>query len=214
MKKLSLHFSLSDFTRDQVNERMKSKASQLIYPTDEHIKNMSALCTRVLDNAQKMMNCPLKIVRGYSTPELSKQIGSNRSSDHTKGIAADVAISDKYLSDPGSKQLIRSNKELIKKITGHDVVVGANMNYWLFSSILLRKDRLCATEIIAEFGDSPARPAWIHLSYDGSLAPGKIFHTGFWTNYKKQEIDVNTALLLGTRGSEFYNSENPIQPSS
>tara|TARA_Y100001951_G_C11099949_1_gene161460 strand:- start:57 stop:539 length:483 start_codon:yes stop_codon:yes gene_type:complete len=85
---LSKHFKLSEFTKSQVAVRkgIKNTASS------GEIKNLTDLCYGVLEKARVKFDRPVTINSGFRCLELNRAIGSGDSSQHCKGMAADIEI--------------------------------------------------------------------------------------------------------------------------
>lgn len=56
----------------------------------EHVANLTLLVTKVLDPLREAYGKPITVNSGYRSPELNRQIGGAASSDHLKGMAADI----------------------------------------------------------------------------------------------------------------------------
>jgi uncharacterized protein YcbK (DUF882 family) len=79
---LSKHFALDEF----VSPRDKVK------PTDAHLENLKDLCELALEPLREALGRPLKITSGYRSPQYNKSVGGAPGSQHTSGIAADIAL--------------------------------------------------------------------------------------------------------------------------
>ena len=104
--KLSANFSVSELTRSQTATRKGIDNS----PNDEQLANLRALCENVLQPIRDHFGKPVRISSGLRVPELNTAIGGSTTSDHCKGMAADIEI-------PGV-----DNKELAEWI-------GANLEF-------------------------------------------------------------------------------------
>ena len=58
--------------------------------------NLKALVDNVLQPLRDAWGGPLFINSGYRSPELNKAVGGAATSQHTKGCAADVGVTDPY----------------------------------------------------------------------------------------------------------------------
>ena len=85
---LSKHFKLSEFTKSQVAVRKGIKNT----PSSGEIKNLTDLCYGVLEKARAKFDRPVTINSGFRCLELNHAIGSGDSSQHCKGMAADIEI--------------------------------------------------------------------------------------------------------------------------
>ena len=106
MTKLSANFSVSELTRSQTATRKGIDNN----PNDEQLSNLRALCENVLQPIRDHFGKPVRISSGLRVPELNAAIGGSTTSDHCKGMAADIEI-------PGV-----DNKELAEWI-------GANLEF-------------------------------------------------------------------------------------
>jgi hypothetical protein len=104
--KLSANFSVSELTRSQTATRKGIDNS----PNEEQLASLQALCENVLQPIREHFGKPVRISSGLRVPELNSAIGGSTTSDHCKGMAADIEI-------PGV-----DNKELAEWI-------GANLEF-------------------------------------------------------------------------------------
>ena len=86
--KLSGHFSLAELTKSQTATRKGIDNK----PTLDHIKNLTELCTQVLEPTRRNFGKPMVISSGYRSEELCEAIGSSKNSQHAKGEAADFEM--------------------------------------------------------------------------------------------------------------------------
>ena len=88
MTKLSANFSVSELTRSQTATRKGIDNS----PNDEQLANLKAMCENVLQPIRDYFGKPVRISSGLRVPELNAAIGGSTTSDHCKGMAADIEI--------------------------------------------------------------------------------------------------------------------------
>ena len=96
--KLTANFSLLELTKSQTAERKGIDNT----PSPEHQENLKLLCESVLQPVRDHFGKVVTISSGYRSPELCTAIGSNITSQHAKGQAADFEIfgvSNKELAD-------------------------------------------------------------------------------------------------------------------
>ena len=86
--KLTQNFSLSELTRSQTATR-KGIVNQ---PNDEQLANLVALCECVLHPIRDHFGTSVRISSGLRVPELNAAIGGSTTSDHCKGMAADIEV--------------------------------------------------------------------------------------------------------------------------
>tara|TARA_R110000822_G_scaffold104990_3_gene232233 strand:+ start:96 stop:554 length:459 start_codon:yes stop_codon:yes gene_type:complete len=84
--KLTQNFSLSELTRSQTATRKGIDNTA----NDEQLANLVALCENVLQPIRDHFGKPLRISSGLRVPELNTAIGGSSTSDHTRGMAADI----------------------------------------------------------------------------------------------------------------------------
>ena len=86
--KLTQNFSLSELTRSQTATR-KGIDNQ---PNDEQLANLVALCECVLQPIRDHFGTSVRISSGLRVPELNAAIGGSTTSDHCRGMAADIEV--------------------------------------------------------------------------------------------------------------------------
>ena len=86
--KLTQNFSLSELTRSQTATR-KGIENQ---PNDEQLANLVALCECVLQPIRDHFGKSVRISSGLRVPELNAAIGGSTTSDHCRGMAADIEV--------------------------------------------------------------------------------------------------------------------------
>ena len=86
--KLTQNFSLSELTRSQTATR-KGIENQ---PHDEQLANLVALCECVLQPIRDHFGKSVRISSGLRVPELNAAIGGSTTSDHCRGMAADIEV--------------------------------------------------------------------------------------------------------------------------
>ncbi len=85
---LSKHFKLEEFEKSMTATRkgIENKAGS------GEIKNLTDLCYGVLEPVRVKFDKPITITSGYRSEELCVAINSKKTSQHTKGEAADFEI--------------------------------------------------------------------------------------------------------------------------
>jgi len=81
---LSKHFKLEEL----VSPNDKAK------PSKEVLENLKELCEEALEPLRNAIGKPLTITSGYRSPGYNASIGGAKGSQHTLGIAVDIAIPD------------------------------------------------------------------------------------------------------------------------
>ena len=85
------HFRLSEFVRSDTATRLGIDNS---INDPEIIANIKNLCEHVLEPLRAYANCPILINSGYRCPQLNATVGGSRRSQHMKGEACDIRITD------------------------------------------------------------------------------------------------------------------------
>ena len=85
---LSKHFKLEEFTKSMTATR-KGISNE---PGSGEIKNLENLCYEILEPLRARYDLPITITSGYRSEKLSEAIGSKSTSQHCKGMAADIEI--------------------------------------------------------------------------------------------------------------------------
>ena len=88
--KLSNNFSLKEMVKSQTAERKGINNN----PSEDHMNNLKLLCENVLQPVRDHFGKVVTVSSGYRSPELCEAIGSSKSSQHAKGLAADFEIFD------------------------------------------------------------------------------------------------------------------------
>jgi zinc D-Ala-D-Ala carboxypeptidase len=92
--RLSEHFELWEFTK---SETAKEKGIKNI-PGEDHINNLKKLCLNVLEPAREKFGV-IDISSGFRNPELNREVGGEKTSQHQYGEAADIVPRDYNLWD-------------------------------------------------------------------------------------------------------------------
>ena len=125
--KLSSHFTLEEMCRSGVATRHKIKNIPDIVQT-EHLRR---LCLNVLEPLRRRFGV-IRITSGFRSPELNERVGGVRSSQHLRGEAADIHISN---METGRKMFdfIRKNLVYDQLLFEHSMRNGA---CWLHVSYI------------------------------------------------------------------------------
>ena len=86
--KLSDNFSLKEMIKSQTALRKDIDNE----PGEEEIENLKLLCENVLQPVREYYGKAVRVNSGYRSPELNSAIGGSKTSDHCKGMAADIEI--------------------------------------------------------------------------------------------------------------------------
>lgn len=93
--RLSPHFDLSEFTRS--NTALLLKIDNV--PNLQEIENLTNLCINVLEPARMITNAQIYITSGFRSPTLNHAVGGVPSSQHCKGLAADLRVYTQFYTD-------------------------------------------------------------------------------------------------------------------
>lgn len=88
-KMLSEHFSLEEMTRSGVAIRMRIDNN----PDEEQVENMRQLCRNVLEPVRRRFGVT-RITSGFRSQALNTAVGGAPDSQHLRGEAADLHISN------------------------------------------------------------------------------------------------------------------------
>ncbi len=86
--KLSDNFSLKEMIKSQTALRKDIDNE----PGEKEIENLKLLCENVLQPVREYYGKAVRVNSGYRSPELNSAIGGSKTSDHCKGMAADIEI--------------------------------------------------------------------------------------------------------------------------
>jgi len=85
---LSANFSLHELTKSETALRMGLDNT----PDDEATENLRLLCEKVLQPVRDHFGKGVKVNSAYRSPESNAAVGGSKTSDHCKGMAADIEI--------------------------------------------------------------------------------------------------------------------------
>ena len=85
---LSANFSLHEMTKSETALRMGFDNT----PDDEATENLRLLCEKVLQPVRDHYGKGVKVNSAYRSPESNAAVGGSKTSDHCKGMAADIEI--------------------------------------------------------------------------------------------------------------------------
>lgn len=93
--RLSPHFDLSEFTRSNTTRVMKIDN----VPNLQEIENLTNLCIHVLEPARQKTNAQIYITSGFRSLALNRAVGGVPTSQHCKGLAADLRVYTQFYND-------------------------------------------------------------------------------------------------------------------
>jgi zinc D-Ala-D-Ala carboxypeptidase len=85
---LTKNFTLAEMTKSETALRYDMKNE----PGDNEIGNLKLLCERVLQPVRNHFGKGVKVNSGFRHPEVNAKVGGSKTSDHTRGQAADIEI--------------------------------------------------------------------------------------------------------------------------
>jgi len=85
---LTKHFTLEELTKSEVGLRFGLDNT----PNDEQLSNLVALCECVLQPVRDHFGKAVKVNSGFRDLEVNAKVGGSKTSDHCKGMAADIEI--------------------------------------------------------------------------------------------------------------------------
>lgn len=127
------YFSIGELSRSNVADRAGISNS----PNTFQRMNLEKLIDRVLDPVRARIGEPIYVNSGFRSGKLNELIGGSKTSDHMKGMAADIRLQD-----------IKQNKRLFDTIKR-------------MGEVGLIEYR----QLIWEMGNDEY-PQWVHISYN------------------------------------------------
>ena len=85
---LSANFTLKELTKSDTATRLGLDNT----PDDEALENLKTLCEKVLQPVREHFGKSVTVNSGYRSPESNAAVGGSKTSDHCKGMAADIEI--------------------------------------------------------------------------------------------------------------------------
>jgi hypothetical protein len=85
---LSANFSLKELTKSETATRLGIDNT----PDEEAIDNLKTLCDKVLQPVREHFGKSVTVNSAYRSPESNAAVGGSKTSDHCKGMAADIEI--------------------------------------------------------------------------------------------------------------------------
>jgi hypothetical protein len=85
---LSANFSLKELTKSDTATRLGIDNT----PDEEALDNLKTLCDKVLQPVREHFGKSVNVNSAYRSPESNAAVGGSKTSDHCKGMAADIEI--------------------------------------------------------------------------------------------------------------------------
>ena len=88
MTQLSANFTLKELTKSDTATRLGLDNT----PDDAALENLKTLCEKVLQPVRDRFGKSVTVNSAYRSPESNAAVNGSKSSDHCKGMAADIEI--------------------------------------------------------------------------------------------------------------------------
>lgn len=197
--RLSKNFTLGEFLRSATAERHENIVAEQYNPPDEVISNLSYLCNQTLQPIRDVLGASMKITSGYRCKLLNDLVGSSDRSQHLLGQAADIQLSASFINSQRYRNMKSKIRSRVEALTNKELRNDINSNFYLFSYICLRLERLDIDQVIHEYGSGLGNPGWIHIaSSPGGRDKRQILALGRYLKNKKDTPDLVAALNYGT----------------
>jgi hypothetical protein len=85
---LTKNFTLAEMTKSETALRHDMDNT----PGEKEIGNLKVLCEKVLQPVRDHYGKGVKVNSGFRHPDVNQKVGGSRTSDHTRGQAADIEI--------------------------------------------------------------------------------------------------------------------------
>ena len=86
--KLTPNFTLSEMTKSDTALRLDMDNT----PNAVQVENLKTLCEKVLQPVRNHFGKGVKVNSGFRHPQVNAAVGGSKTSDHCKGMAADIEI--------------------------------------------------------------------------------------------------------------------------
>ena len=110
MTQLTKNFSLAEMTKSETALRLDMDNT----PGEQEIANLKTLCEKVLQPIRDHYGKGVKVNSGFRHPEVNAKVGGSKTSDHCRGMAADIEIPGVANADLAS--YIRDNLQFTQLI--------------------------------------------------------------------------------------------------
>ena len=86
--KLTTNFSLPEMTKSDTALRLDMDNT----PNAAQVENLKTLCEKVLQPVRDHFGKGVKVNSGFRHPQVNEAVGGSKTSDHCRGMAADIEI--------------------------------------------------------------------------------------------------------------------------
>ena len=208
-QRLSKNFTLGEFLRSDTAERNEKLVEEQRRIPQAYVANLAYLCTTVLQPVRDTFRYPMRISSGYRSKGLNKAVNGSATSKHCFGQAADVQISDAFLTDRRFEPLRAKIRARINYYSGKEPRSDVNANFYLFAFVCLRRSHLDIDQVIHEYGEGFGRPAWVHVAAAPGTEQNKsiLVYGHYWTAAHSEAqrtgawhtVDLREAMGFGVR---------------
>ena len=140
---LTTNFSLHELTKSETALRLDLDNT----PDEQATENLRLLCEKVLQPVRDHFGKGVKVNSAYRSPESNAAVGGSKTSDHCKGMAADIEIPG--VANADLAQWIMDNLDYTQLILEF-YTVGIPDSGWVHVSYdpdNLKKQELTATKV-------------------------------------------------------------------
>ena len=140
---LSANFTLKELTKSDTATRLGLDNT----PDAQALENLKTLCEKVLQPVREHFGKSVTVNSGYRSPESNAAVGGSKTSDHCKGMAADIEIAG--VANADLAQWIMDNLEYTQLILEF-YTSGIPDSGWVHVSYdpnNLKKQELTATKV-------------------------------------------------------------------
>jgi hypothetical protein len=140
---LSPNFSLHELTKSETALRLDLDNT----PDEQATENLRLLCEKVLQPVRDHFGKGVKVNSAYRSPESNAAVGGSKTSDHCKGMAADIEIPG--VANADLAQFIMDNLEYTQLILEF-YTPGIPDSGWVhvsYDPANLKKQELTATKV-------------------------------------------------------------------
>lgn len=110
------YFTISELTKS-TTAKMYGIDNQ---PSPEVVDNLEVLINECLDNIRELWNRPIFINSGYRCKELNDKVKGSKTSDHLKGMAADITVGSKEANERLFNLILKSGIKFTQLINESD----------------------------------------------------------------------------------------------
>jgi hypothetical protein len=197
-QRLSRSFVLGELLRSETAERRPELKAQQVNPPAAVFDNLRHLVVESLQPLRDRIGTPIRVTSGYRCPEVNALVGGSATSQHVQGEAADCQLSGGFLLEDAAAPVREMIRAGVKERTGKPLRANVSENFYLFAFICLHLEELDVDQVIHEYGEAFARPAWVHIAASRRQDKRQILVVGDYTNRKYLVQSPEEALALGT----------------